>query len=103
MEKIKCTKCGKTFEGTGAYDICPDCKRKNHTKSYLTVAIIILIIGTILGFVLGGVYEKSTSLYTKEFNSALMLYTWMVTAVLDIFIFAIHSICYRLDLIIDKK
>ena len=32
-----------------------------------------------------------------------MLYIWIGTALFDIFVFGINSICYRLDLLIDKK
>lgn len=113
-EKIKCSKCGEKFESTGTSSLCSNCRRRSHTKAYLYIAIVILILGFIGGIVLGDAfkireltYESSISVkyneYEETFNSALMLYSWVGTLLFDLFVFAVHSICYRLDLIIDKK
>jgi hypothetical protein len=99
MEKIKCSRCGEKFESTGESSFCVNCRRKRHTKAYLYAALIILIIGFIGGIVLGNTFLD----YYEEFNFLLMLYVWIGTLLSDLFVFAIHSICYRLDLIIDKK
>lgn len=108
MEKIKCSKCGEKFESTGTSSLCPNCRRRSHTKAYLWIAITILILGFIGGIILGDTFKITTTTYTyldneEEFNSALMLYSWIGTLLFDLFIFAIYSICYRLDLLIDKK
>lgn len=112
MEKIKCNKCGEKFENNGISSLCVNCRRISHTKSYFYIAIIILILGFIGGIILGGTFKMSTLSYgssiskyeyNETFNSELMIYSWIGTLLFDLFVFAIHSICYRLDLIIDKK
>ena len=88
--------------------------KNNNNNIYLVIAIVILILGFIGGIVIGNVYkivelvyESSVSPiyneYESTFNGALMLYCWIGTILFDIFIFAVHSICYRLDLIIDNS
>lgn len=114
MGKIKCSKCNKKFESNGMSSLCPNCRRKSRTKAYLYIAIAILVLGFIGGIVLGDAfkireltYESSISVkyneYEETFNSALMLYSWIGTLLFDLFVFAVHSICYRLDLLIDKN
>lgn len=89
-------------------------KRKNYTKAYYYIAIIIIFAGFIVGLILGEVYkvkvltyESSISAkyneYEEYYNAGIMFYTWLATAAFDIFIFGIYSICHRLDLLIDKK
>ena len=106
MEKIKCAKCGDGFEDNGFSTLCVNCRRRSHTRTYFYIAIIILILGFIGGIVLGGTYTVSKSSYfssEEEFNGVLMLYCWVSTLLFDLFIFAIYSVCHRLDLLIDKK
>ena len=108
MEKIKCSKCNEKFESNGMSGLCPNCRRRSHSRTYLWFAIIILILGFIGGIVLGNTFKITTTTYTyldneEVFNSALMIYSWIGTLLFDLFVFAVHSICYRLDLIIDKN
>ena len=73
--------------------------RPNHTDVYFCIAIIILVIGIIAGMIIG-----AASMSDNEVSGILlMIYIWSLTGLLDIFIFAIYSICHRLDLLIDKK
>lgn len=111
MYKMNCSKCGCEFESNGTSSLCANCRRRRNTNLYLVIAIIILILGFIGGIVLGDTY-KSIDLssitsdyddYKESFNTALMIYSWTATVLFDLFIFAIHSICYRLDLLIDNK
>ena len=73
-----------------------------------------MIAGFIGGIILGNLFKITTltyessidpkyNEYEKIFNSTLMFCSWISTALLSVFIFAINSICYKLDLIIDKK
>lgn len=114
MKKIECRVCENKFETNGNDNICANCRRKNRTRAYLYIAISILMLGFISGIVCGAVfpvqklvYESSISIsyneYENSFNGLLMLYIWIGTALFDIFVFGINSICYRLDLLIDKK
>lgn len=113
MEKLKCNKCGKKFDSNGTSGMCSDCRRKSHTQFYFYIALVILLLGFISGIALGDTYkitkltyESSISVkfneYETSFNSDLMLYCWVGTLLFDLFVFAINSICYRLDLIIDR-
>lgn len=105
--KINCRKCGEQFESEGASALCPNCKRRNHTKAYLWMAIIISYLGFVVGIILGNALKITIgefSAYREEiFNYGAMIYCWCATLVFDFFIFAVYSICYRLDLLIDKK
>lgn len=114
MEKIERSDCGKKIENTGTSNLCSDCQRRKNTKTYLTIAKVILVVGFFSGIILGNAYKievitsesaisSKYNQYEEVFNSALMLYSWIGTFLFDLFVFAIHSICYRLDLIIDKK
>ncbi len=85
-------------------------------KFYKHVAIIILILGFIGGIILGNQYKVTTMTYESPFNAeynqyettfntALMIYSWLGTFLLSLFVFAIYSIGSRLDslLIAVKK
>lgn len=113
MEKIECSKCGTKFESDSYSSLCGNCRRKRNTNVYKVIAIIILFLGFIGGIVLGDtnrtielVYELSISSkyneYEEVFNIGLMVSAWISTALLSLFIFAIYSICHRLDLIVEK-
>lgn len=77
-----------------------------NTGIYKRIAILILIFGFIGGICAGNAYaicsDYSTGCIEKEFNGDIMIYCWIGTILFDIFVFGIHSICYRLDLLIDK-
>ena len=88
--------------------------RLTHTKYWKIIGIIILIIAFIIGIYLGATYqvkeltyESSISPeyndYEERFNTLLMLYVWISGSVSYIFFQAINSICYRLDILIDRK
>lgn len=111
---MKCDYCNKNLGQNSSSHICDGCKRKGHTRAYFRVAIIILVLGFIGGIGLGDKYKKTELIYESSisaeyneyettFNGELMIYSWTGTALFDLFVFAIYSICYRLDLIIDKK
>lgn len=85
----------------------------NFTNSYVTIAIIILLVGFIIGIICGNVYKVNTLTYESSisieynkyedvFNTALMFYCWIGTILFDIFILGIYSICKRLDLIANR-
>ena len=80
-------------------NICKDCKRISNTQNYLIIAIVILLLGLIGGFILGCVFPT----VEDAFNGYLMIAVLIPIILFDVFIFALHSICYRLDLIIDKN
>lgn len=104
----------KNLDSNLASYTCGNCKKKSYTEVYFYIAIIILVLGFIGGIVLGNVYKKTELIYESSisaiyneyestFNEGLMIYSWTATVLFDLFVFAIYSICYRLDLIIDKK
>lgn len=110
-EKIECTKCGKKIENNGVSSICSDCKRKRTPKVYFALATTILLVGFILGIILGAV-NKDTKLTTTDdysydseevFNSGLMATTWVYTAIICTIFYSVGSVCYRLNILIDKK
>lgn len=110
-EKIECTKCGKKIENNGVSSICSDCKRKRTPKVYFSLATIILLTGFVLGIILGAV-NKTVKLTTTEdysydsekvFNAGLMATTWAYTSVICTIFYSVGSICYRLNILIDKK
>ena len=111
VEKIECAKCGEKFENNGVSSICSDCKRKSTPKIYFTIATIILLIGFVLGIIIGAV-NKEVKLTTTEdynynseevFNDGLMATTCAYTSVICTILYSVGSICYRLNIIIDKK
>lgn len=119
-ETVNCIKCNAEISGNefsicgNNFSICTNCKREKNTNKYKYIAIIILILGFIDGIIMGNIYKHSSLIYKSDlnpafneyeytFNTALMFYSWLASALLSLFIFAIHSICHRLDLIIDKK
>ncbi len=73
--------------------------RPKHTNAYLYIAITIIIAGIIIGMILGSMSAEED--VTAGFT--IMFYIWILTALFDIFVFGIYSICHRLDLLIDKK
>ena len=113
MAKLKCEKCGNAFTSKNEETLfCPDFKRGKCTKLYEWIAIIIMVMGFFGGIILGETYPKvvaetykylSDIRYDESFNYAIMLYVWIGTFLFDVFIMAIHSVCYRLDLLIDQK
>lgn len=103
MEKIECNKCGRKFEANGVSSLCDNCKRHRASNSYLFYATIILFIGFIMGIVLGNNIPIMSTYEEPSFNTGLMFVCWFSFGILSIFIFGIRSICYRLDLLIDKK
>lgn len=110
-EKIECAKCGKKFDNNGVSSICSECKCKRTPKVYFALATTILLIGFVLGIILGAV-NKDVKLTTTEdysydseevFNAGLMATTWAYTSVICTILYSVGSICYRLNIIIDKK
>ncbi len=99
METYECEMCGKIFKSETYERFCPKCTRLRGTNGYKIVAFIISVIGLIGGIVIG----NFTASDYADFNYYTMLYSWGSVFLFDIFVMAIHSICYRLDLIIDKK
>ena len=102
----KCSECNKKIEYDGLSSLCDDCRRKSNTKKYSYIGIIILIIGFIEGIVMGNI-GKTTVIVdseTKEyFNTTLMFFFWNISLFISLILFGLSSICYRLDLIVDKK
>lgn len=66
---------------------------------YRNIGIVLCIIGGMTGIILGGYYAKDET----EFNLYLALISWISFFMLSFPFFALHSICYRLDLIIEKS
>ncbi len=113
-EKMHCTRCNKLFEPDGTSSLCLNCRRKRNTNVYTVIGIIIIASGLILGSVLGSTYKKTVLIkessissayndYEEKFNTELMFTTWCLTSFMSIIPFMGHSICYRLDKIIDKN
>ena len=112
--------CNKTYKYNqlNKEGYCSKCAIKqfnefNFTNSYKKIAIAILILGFIGGFIMGNIfkvntltYESSISIeynhYEEVFNTALMFYCWIGTFLFDLFILGIYSICQRLDLIANR-
>lgn len=89
-------------------------KEKSYTNLYLYIAILVLFAGFIVGLTSGEVFKTKVltyespisskyNTYEESFNTGLMFYIWIATAIFDTFVFGIYSICHRLDLLIDKK
>ena len=76
--------------------------KERNTRAYYYLAIAILFAGIILGMILGIITAENSD-NGGSFSFVIMLYVWIATALFDIFVFAIYSICHRLDLLIDKK
>lgn len=113
-EIYKCSNCGIKLKQNTSSSYCDNCKRRRNTNKYKNIGIIILIVGFIGGIILGNLFKVTTLTYESSigseyneyneiFNFILMFCTWISTALLSVFFFAINSICYRLDLIIDKN
>lgn len=89
--------------------LCANCKRKNGTKRYYTIGILVIIGGFLGGIILGATYKTVAEVvgeydeYEKIFNVALMLETWIASILFSVWIFGFGSICHRLDLLIDKN
>ena len=108
----KCPKCNKSLEKDDDWGICKNCVRKRNTNNYKKIATFILITGFIGGIILGAFFKTQTVKYdsvldsydyNETFNYLLMSCSWAYSFLLSLSIYAVHSICYRLDLIIDKK
>ena len=65
------------------------------SKRYRNIAIIIGFLGFIAGIIVGASYE--------EFNAVAMGYMWGSAAGTVILFSFMYSVCYRLDLLIEKK
>lgn len=66
---------------------------------YKKIAIALLVIGFLSGIVLGGLYADDKN----DFQISLAIVIWLITLFTALPMFAVHSICYRLDLLINKK
>lgn len=113
----KCPNCGLDFNLNSVKEDITDeyinesnfdiNERHVNTRLYKRIAIILLFLGFVGGIIVGKEYgvcsDYLSNCTEKEFNGELMLYCWGGTILFNIFVFGIHSICYRLDLLIDKK
>lgn len=103
----KCNKCNVKLSDDSS-DVCPDCKRKGRTKVYFYTGIILLIVGFVGGIIVGvtnkTIVEPNSILDDpkKVFNVMLMFECWATASLLSTIPFGLNSICYRLDLLIDK-
>lgn len=95
MEK-KCTVCEKSFEGKEDTTRCPSCRRKHGTNNYYAFGILVIIIGVVAGIILGSSSSENAD------PTLTMVYCIVGSIVFSVFIFAIHSICHRLDAIADS-
>lgn len=95
--KYECPSCKKTFNETevNMLNYCSKCARKKSTKNYKKSSIVILLLGFILGLIAGTSNDGT-------YNYDIMLYVWLGSCATSFFMLIIHSICYSLDLIIDK-
>lgn len=86
-------------------------RRRKTPKIWFGIGITIIIIGFIGGVILGfsGSTQSTWNTVTEEydyntvFNITLMIYTWIGCLISSTFFFAVGSILYRLNLIIDGK
>ena len=95
MEK-KCAICEKNFEGKAETTRCPSCRRKHGTNNYYGFGILVIIIGIVAGIIAGSSSDENVD------STLVMTYCIVGSVVFSIFIFSIHSICHRLDVIADK-
>lgn len=105
MKNMQCVKCGLYFDSEDGTNICKNCRRKFGTNIYSTFAVLLLVFGIILGIYLGNKFPNIdiNNGIVNSFNTSLMLMCWFFSTIISIFLFAIRSICYRLDLLIDQK
>lgn len=112
-----CKKCGAKIEENAKF--CGECgfERNNEelnmvntidnrrSGTYKTIGTIMLIIMIILGIYMGYNHETSESIYDydKTFNVITMIYYWIIGFGIYAIFHMIYSICYRLDLLIDKE
>lgn len=129
-KEYTCLKCGsKYIEG----EECKSCKEKEEqnkteqcldnlekeqrherTKLYKIIGKVVMIFMVIVGLVLGSEYQKKVitykssvdsiyDRYEEQFNTELMFMCWSAGGSFYIFFQIVNSICYRLDLLIDKE
>ena len=115
MYEFECQKCHNIYETDEVIEnertICKSCLRKTRTNYYLYIAYIIIILGFLSGIISGSIFSicKNSSIYfdskcdEKIFNTAVMFYIWIGSFLTSVFVFSIHSICKRLDDLIDKE
>ena len=87
-------------------------RRRKTPQIWFKIGIVIIIIGFISGILLGAISKTTINNfntitekydYTEVFNTALMIYIWIGSLLSSTFFFAVGSILYRLNLIIDGK
>jgi len=109
---MRCFNCGMEIDDDSKFCIeCgvdlvhPNFIGKSHTHIYFDLAIVVLILGFIGGIASGFMFPIKTGyiISREEFNIGMMLYCWIGSSIFALLIFAIYSICHRLDLLIDKK
>lgn len=86
---------------------------KSGSKRYRNLAIILAFLGFIFGVVFGATNPKikisepsdydAKYEYDEEFNAELMGNFWGITAGAVITLSFMYSVCYRLDLLVEKK
>ena len=80
---------------------------KSYIKVYVVIAILILLVGFIMGIALGNAFpneiEDGYGGLTSTFNYSLMLEVWGSSLIISVFVFAIYSICSRLDVLIKEN
>ena len=116
MREFECPICHDIYETDEVENeedfVCKSCRRKARTKIYLYIAILILLIGFIVGIICGSVFAtcNDVSLYSisstckdSSFNVLLMFVIWFSCGILSVFVFAVYSICTRLNVLIDKE
>ena len=117
MKEFECSKCHNIYETDEVEKeeqfICKSCKRKTSTNIYLYIAFLILIIGFIVGIVCGktfatcndtsSYFSSSTTCKDSNFNTILMFAVWICSGIQSVFVFAVYSICNRLNILIDKE
>lgn len=88
-------------------------RRIKSTNNWQAIGIIVVVLMFVMGIVLGKIqqvykmtYESPISeeynTYEYVFNTELMFYCWGLGLGSYLVFQAVNSICYRLDLIIDK-
>ena len=71
-------------------------EKKVNTNTIKTIAVVISLIGTIMGIVFGVIY-KVEPLYGKDyFNVALMLFTWIVADIIAVIVYTMAMILQQL-------
>ena len=78
-------------------------KTRQYSSFFRAIAIIILVVFVIAGFVLGDIFEVAGSYsFSRSFNWGLMFSCWVVGILMALTNFAVYAHLKNQELIIEK-